>query len=81
MHSKVPTLGILQPIERDFLFKDQSEKVKSAAVLSIRDKKKHLGMLAIGSSDPECFTPKMDTVFISFISEALGKLLPQHLPR
>ena len=81
MQSKVPTLGTLRPREQDFLFRDQSEKVKSAAVLTIRDKNKHLGMLAIGSSDMEYFTPDMDTLFINFIAETLGKLLPQHLPR
>ena len=81
MQSKVPTLGTLRPREQDFLFQDQSEKVKSAAVLTIRDRNKHLGMLAIGSSDMEYFTPDMDTLFINFIAETLGKLLPQHLPR
>lgn len=81
MQSKVPTLGTLRPREQDFLFRDQSEKVKSAAVLTIRDKNKHLGLLAIGSSDMEYFTPDMDTLFINFIAETLGKLLPQHLPR
>ena len=81
MQSKVPTLGTLRPREQDFLFQDQSEKVKSAAVLTIRDKNKHLGMLAIGSNDMEYFTADMDTLFINFIAETLGKLLPQHLPR
>jgi uncharacterized protein YigA (DUF484 family) len=81
MQSKVPTLGTLRPREQDFLFRDQSEKVKSAAVLTIRDKNKHLGMLAIGSNDMEYFTADMDTLFINFIAETLGKLLPQHLPR
>ncbi|MDE0989777.1 MAG: DUF484 family protein [Pseudomonadales bacterium] len=81
MQSKVPTLGTLRPREQDFLFRDQSEKVKSAAVLTIRDKNKHLGLLAIGSSDMEYFTPDMDALFINFIAETLGKLLPQHLPR
>jgi hypothetical protein len=81
MQSKVPTLGTLRPKEQNFLFRDQSEKVKSAAVLTIRDKNKYLGMLAIGSSDTEYFTPDMDSLFINFIAETLGKLLPQHLPR
>ena len=81
MQSKVPTLGPLRPREKDFLFGDQSEKVKSAAVLTIRDKNKHLGMLAIGSNNIEYFTPDMDALFINFIAETLGRLLPQHLPR
>jgi uncharacterized protein len=78
---KAPSLGMLRPREQDFLFRGQSEKVKSAAVLPIRDKNKHLGILAIGSSDPKYFTPDMDAIFISFIAEALGKLLPQHLTK
>ncbi|MBT7879257.1 MAG: DUF484 family protein, partial [Gammaproteobacteria bacterium] len=81
MQSKVPKLGTLRPREQNFLFRDQSEKVKSAAVLTIRDKNKHLGILAIGSNDTEYFTPDMDALFINFIAEALGKLLPRHLPR
>ena len=81
MQNKTPSLGTLRPREQDFLFRDQSKKVKSAAVLSIRDKNKYIGMLAIGSSDPEYFTSDMDGIFISFIAEALGKLLPQHLPK
>ena len=81
MQSKAPTLGTLRPREQDFLFRDQSKKVKSAAVLSIRDKNKYLGILAIGSRDTEYFTPDMDALFISFIAETLGKLLPKHLPR
>ncbi len=81
MRSKVPTLGILRPREQDFLFRHQSEKVKSAAVLTIRNKNKYLGMLAVGSSDAEYFTPDMDALFINFIAESLGKLLPRHLPR
>ena len=81
MRRKKPTLGILQPREQDFLFRHQSEAVKSAAVLSIRDKNRNLGLLAIGSDDPGYFTSDMDTIFISFIAEALAKLLPRHLPR
>lgn len=81
MQRRAPTLGTLRSRERDFLFKDQSKKVKSAAVLIIKDKNKYLGILAIGSSDSEYFTPDMDDLFISFIAETLGKLLPKHLPR
>jgi uncharacterized protein YigA (DUF484 family) len=81
MQRKAPTLGTLRPREQAFLFRDQSKKVKSAAVLTIRDKNKYLGILAIGSRDNEYFTPDMDALFISFIAETLGKLLPKHLPR
>ena len=81
MRAKEPTLGVLRPEEQDFLFRHQSEKVKSAAVLSVRIRNKRVALLAIGSSDPNYFTPKMDTLFISFIADTLAKLLPRHLPR
>lgn len=81
MRRKIPMLGVLRPREQDFLFRHQSEKVKSAAVFTIRDKNRYLGILAIGSSEPDYFTPDMDALFISFIAETLGKLLPRHLPR
>ncbi|MFT7220195.1 MAG: hypothetical protein ACI8Z1_001812 [Candidatus Azotimanducaceae bacterium] len=81
MRAKEPTLGILRAEEQDFLFRHQSEKVKSAAVLSVREKNKQLALLAIGSSDPHYFSDTMDTIFIGFIADTLAKLLPRHLPR
>lgn len=81
MRAKEPTLGVLRPEEQDFLFRHQSANVESAAVLSVKARNKRIALLAIGSSDPNYFSSSMDTLFISFISDALSKLLPRHLPR
>ncbi len=81
MRAKEPTLGVLRPEEQDFLFRHQSEKVKSAAVLSVKERNRQLALLAIGHSDPHYFSPQMDTLFIGFIADVLAKLLPRHLPR
>jgi uncharacterized protein YigA (DUF484 family) len=81
MKAKEPTLGVLRSEEQDFLFRHQSEKVKSAAVLSVKEKNKQLALLAIGSADPHYFASDMDTLFLSFIADTLAKLLPRHLPR
>ena len=81
MRAKQPTLGILRPEEQDFLFRHQSERVKSAAVLAVKVRNKQIALLAIGSSDPHYFSPEMDTLFIGFIADTLAKLLPRHLSR
>lgn len=81
MRAKEPTLGVIRPEEQDFLFRHQSEKVKSVAVLSVKERNRQLALLGIGHSDPHYFSSDMDTLFISFIADILAKLLPRHLPR
>ena len=81
MRAKDPTLGVLRATEQDFLFRHQSEKVKSAAVLAVKERNKQLALLATGSSDAHYFSPDMDTLFLGFIADTLAKLLPRHLPK
>jgi len=76
---KKPTLGVLRPTEQDFLFRHQSAKVKSAAVLSIKREKKQIALLAIGSSKQDYFRGEMGTLFLGFIADTLALLLPQYL--
>lgn len=78
IRAKKPTLGVLRPSEQDFLFRHQSVKVKSAAVLSVR-KKRQIALLAIGSDDANYFQAGMGTDFISFIADTLAKLIPKHI--
>ena len=85
MNNKQPTLGVLRPSEQDFLFRHQSSKVKSAAILPLRftsshaKQKKKLALLAIGSEDPLYFQAGMGTVFITFIGDVLSAMLPKNL--
>ncbi len=81
MSAKKPVLGALRSDELTFLFRDQGKKVESVAVFSVRHRNKQLAMLAIGSSDAHYFSSNMDTLFIDFIADTLGRLLPRHLPR
>jgi uncharacterized protein YigA (DUF484 family) len=78
IRAKKPTLGVLRPAEQDFLFRHQSVKVKSAAVLSVR-KNRQIALLAIGSGDANYFQPGMGTVFLGFIADTLAKLIPKHI--
>ncbi|MEJ6685131.1 MAG: DUF484 family protein [SAR86 cluster bacterium] len=83
--SKKPTLGVLRSSERDFLFRQASEKVQSAAVMSVKAPSKTAGggeqiaLLAIGSIDPNYFQAGMGTLFIGFIADVLARQLPSHL--
>lgn len=78
IRAKQPTLGVLRPSEQDFLFRHQSVKVKSAAVLSVRQNRQ-IALLAIGSGDANYFKAGMGTVFIGFIADTLAKLIPKHI--
>ena len=77
MKSNKPTLGVLRPTEQEFLFHDQSKKVKSAAVISVKRDKQQLALLAIGSSDPHYFQAGMGTLFVGFIADTLSRFLPR----
>ncbi len=78
MRSKKPTLGSLRPAEQDYLFRQDSIKVRSAAVLTIRTDKL-IALLAIGSNKLDYFKPSHGTVFIDFLADILALLMPKHL--
>lgn len=79
IRSTKPTLGVLRPAEQDFLFRHQSEKVKSAVVLSVREGRNQIALLAIGNSDPNYFKAGMGTLFVQFIADVLARLIPRYL--
>ena len=79
IRSTKPTLGALRPVEQDFLFSHQSEKVKSAVVMSVLEGREQLALLAIGSSDANYFKPGMGTLFIGFIADALARFIPRFI--
>tara|TARA_R110002072_G_scaffold1369_6_gene11300 strand:+ start:54893 stop:55594 length:702 start_codon:yes stop_codon:yes gene_type:complete len=81
IRSTKPTLGTLRPAEQDFLFRHQSDKVKSAVVMSVREGREQLALLAIGSSDANYFKPGMGTLFIGFIADALARLIPRFITK
>ncbi len=76
MDASEPTLGVLRPEEQDFLFRHASSKVKSAAVVPVRNQH-DIALLAIGSSDPNYFQVGMGTIFIGFIADIMSRLLPK----
>lgn len=70
--------GALRPAETGFLFGTDAERVASAAVVPLANQ---LGILAVGSSDPNHYRSSLGTLFLSYIGEILERLLPDLLAR
>ncbi|MDP3848440.1 MAG: DUF484 family protein [Pseudomonas sp.] len=69
--------GVLRSHELAFLFgEDEREQVGSAAVVTINHQGLH-GVLAIGSPDPQHYKSSLGTLFLSYISEVLARVLPR----
>ncbi|EIK97289.1 hypothetical protein PMM47T1_05881 [Pseudomonas sp. M47T1] len=70
--------GSLRDHELDFLFgEDQRKQVGSTAVVALTHQGLH-GVLAIGSRDPQHYKSSVGTLFLSYIAEVLGRVLPRH---
>jgi uncharacterized protein len=78
MDRKEPFLGVLRTEEQDFLFRHASATVRSAAVLQVRNRKQ-IALLSIGSADADYFKAEMGTLFIGFVADVLGRLLPRYV--
>ncbi len=72
--------GQFKPPQMRCLFPLAADKVKSAAVIPL-GADDHLGMLSVGSDDEHYFTSSMGSLFLSYISDTLSRLLPPLLAR
>ncbi|MGD8379347.1 MAG: DUF484 family protein [Gammaproteobacteria bacterium] len=75
-----PLCGHLRAPQLTFLFGDRAPRVGSAALLPLGPHAE-LGMLAVGSSHAEHFSPTLSTVFLSRMGELIASVLKQHLGR
>jgi uncharacterized protein YigA (DUF484 family) len=66
--------GPLDPERGKVLFGDDSEKIRSAALVPIRGESR-AGVLAIGSGDPEHFRPEMGTDHLDRLGEVVSRRL------
>lgn len=69
-----PLCGRLQQDKLDTLFGARAEEVRSSVLLAIGD----VGLLAIGSLDPNRFNPGMGTVFLRLIAEAISTAVARY---
>ncbi len=68
--------GALRPAELRFLFAEDSEQIGSAAVIGLGNQGQ-LGVLAIGSPDPQHYKSSLGTLFLGYIAEVLARVLPR----
>lgn len=75
LHSRQPVCGHLRPAETQFLFPDAGNPVQSAAVVQLMQDDALLGLLAIGSFDPDMYRSGSGTLFLGYLSDVLNRLL------
>ncbi len=69
-----PLCGRLQPEKHALLYGARAEEVQSSALLPIAG----VGLVAVGSHDPNRFFPGMGTLFLRMMCEALGVALRRY---
>lgn len=80
LESSRAVCGRFKPEQLRCLFPSHAEKVKSAAVIPLGGDE-HLGMLSLGSDDEHYFDSSMGSLFLSYISDTLSRILPPLLAR
>jgi uncharacterized protein YigA (DUF484 family) len=80
INSSRAVCGVLRANELEFLFPADAKKIGSAAVTAISNGNT-LGILAIGSQDPNRYRSSMGTIFLSYVSEVLNRVLPKFVEK
>ncbi|KAA0874347.1 DUF484 family protein [Nitrincola tapanii] len=78
IETSLPSCGQLSEAMTRFLFPDKAARVQSAAVVPLV-KGETLGLLAIGSFDPDYFQSSQGTLFLSYVGEVLSRVLMHRL--
>lgn len=74
IESNLPSCGRLSDSMTRFIFRQPKEPVRSCAAVPLV-KGETLGLLAIGSHDPNYFQSSQGTLFLSYIGEVLSRVL------
>jgi len=69
-----PICGRLHPDKQALLYGVRAEEVQSSALLPVDG----VGLVAVGSRDPNRFFPGMGTLFLRMMGETLGVALSRH---
>ncbi|WP_092016074.1 DUF484 family protein [Marinobacter daqiaonensis] len=72
--------GQFREADRDFLFPGRQDPVASVALVPLRTDRL-IGVFAVGSCQPGYFDQSMGSLFLSYISDTLSRLLPPLLQR
>ena len=75
-----PLCGPLESAQAAWLFGEEGAEVASGALVPF-GRPTAIGVLAVGSRDPEHYRPGMGTVFLRQIASVFGQVLDPHLAR
>lgn len=78
--TNLPSCGQLSEAENRFIFGDNAIKVQSCAVVPLVQGET-LGVLAIGSFDPNYFSSSQGTVLLSYVGEVLSRVASRILQK
>jgi uncharacterized protein len=82
-----PLCGHLRRQQTQYLFGQNAEQIASAVALSliatdeVTQEARCMGLLAIGSYDPDRYHAGMGILFLSYLGELIGRVLWRHWPR
>ena len=74
----LPICGRLQSAQLEFLFGHRREEIGSSALLPL-GREGDMGMLAMGSKDPQRFHPAQSTDFLRHVADLLTSAITPHL--
>jgi uncharacterized protein YigA (DUF484 family) len=74
--STKPVCGILRESEFRYLF-PAAKNTGSAAIVPVQRGEELLGLLAVGSADPNRYHNTMGTLFLSHLADVIARLLPR----
>lgn len=80
VESNLASCGQLSAEQNSFLFQKDAEKIGSSAVVPLV-KGETIGLLAIGSFDPEYFQSSQGTLFLSYVGEVLSMIIQRILSK
>lgn len=72
--------GPLRPAQLSLLFPEREENIQSVAVIPLR-RAESIGLFAVGSRQAQYFDSSMGSLFLSYISDSLCRMLPPLLLR
>lgn len=72
-----PACGDLSPTQKSYLFGSRADEMASGAILPLCEGRKSdcIGLLGIGSTDPERFHSEMGTVFLAHLGAVAAKVI------
>ncbi len=68
------TCGLFRPAQLKFLFGGNADIIQSAVFIPV-EYQESIGVLAFGSTDPKHFYNGMDTIFIKYMAEMVGRVV------